>query len=382
MSRKKIAVFISALYEDMVQETVEGLLSAARGRDEKLIFFTSFADNHTSQNYDRYQDYDIGDFVVYLLPDLKEYDALVTFDQYMTGSFIEPINRLKRAAPCPVITLGSVKAGTYSIANDQDLSYAELIEHVINEHGCRDLVHITGQKERSFCIERIEIFRNTLTARGLPCGEDRIYHGTLRPECGEDIVPQILADYAAKGGKSLPDAIICVNDYTAIGVIKALKDRGFQVPQDVIVTGYDDILRAQFNDPSITTSAQPFFRVGQAGMETLIRLLNGETESRFAWFFETPDLYGDDFGKKYISKIQIQLQAAEDMQAEVYAQFKRDGAWVLLKRLHFEPRRHVTAPVPVRRSDYLRLRVEGSGEMVIGGLQIDFAGGSDKTWRF
>ena len=111
-------------------------------------------------------------------------------------------------------------------------------------------------------------------------------------------------------------------------------------------------------------------------------LLNGETESRFAWFFETPDLYGDDFGKKYISKIQIQLQAAEDMQAEVYAQFRHGGTWVLLKRLHFEPRRHVTAPVPVRRSDYLRLRVEGSGEMVIGGLQIDFAGGSDKTWRF
>lgn len=110
-------------------------------------------------------------------------------------------------------------------------------------------------------------------------------------------------------------------------------------------------------------------------------LLGGEEESRFAWFFETPDLYGDDFGKKYISKIQIQLKAAEDMQAEVYAQFRREGAWVLLKRLHFEPRRHVTAPVPVRRSDYLRLRVEGSGEMEIGGLRIDFAGGSDKIWH-
>ena len=97
MSRRKIAVFISALYEDMVQETVEGLLSAARGRNEKLIFFTSFADNHTSKNYDRYQDYDLGDFVVYLLPDLKEYDALITFDTYMTGSFIEPIDRLKKA---------------------------------------------------------------------------------------------------------------------------------------------------------------------------------------------------------------------------------------------------------------------------------------------
>lgn len=276
MIRKKIAVFISALYEDMVQETVEGLLSAARGRDEKLIFFTSFADNHTSQNYDRYQDYDTGDFVVYLLPDLKEYDALITFDTYMTGSFIEPIDRLKKAAPCPVITLGTVKEGTYSIVNDQDRSFAELIEHVIDVHGCRDFVHVAGQRERSFCLERIAIFKNTLTSRGLPCGDDRIYYGTLRPECGEDIVPQILADYAAKGDKKLPDAIICVNDYTAIGVIQALEDRGFRVPEDVIVTGYDDILRAQFNDPSITTSAQPFFRVGQTGMETLIRLLNGE----------------------------------------------------------------------------------------------------------
>ena len=96
MARKNIAVFISAVYEDMVRETVEGLLSSA-GEDMKFTFFTSFADNHTSKQYDRYQDYDIGDFVVYLLPDLKEYDALVTFDTYMTGSFIGPIDRLKKA---------------------------------------------------------------------------------------------------------------------------------------------------------------------------------------------------------------------------------------------------------------------------------------------
>ncbi len=276
MERKKIAVFISAVYEDMVRETIEGLLSAAQGENMKILFFTSFADNHTSRNYDRYQDYDIGDFVVYLLPDLKEYDALITFDTYMTGSFIEPIDRLKEAAPCRVITLGTVKEGTYSIANDQELSFTELIEHLIVTHGCRDFVHAAGPRERSFCVERIEIFNNTLAAHGFPCGDDRIYYGTLRPESGEEIVEAILADYAAKGGKKLPDAIVCVNDYTAIGVIQSLEKRGFQVPSDVIVTGYDDILRAQFNEPSITTSAQPFFRVGKTGMETLKSLLRGE----------------------------------------------------------------------------------------------------------
>ena len=276
MERKKVAVFISALYEGMVRQTVDGLLKAAEGQNVKILFFTSFADNHTSQNYDRYQDYDTGDFVVYLLPDMKEYDALISFDTYMTGSFIDLIDRLKKAVTCPVITMGTVKEGTYSIVNDQDRSFSEVIEHLIDVHGCRDIIHIGGPKERSFCLERIEIFQNTMVEHGLDCGEDRIYFGTLRPECGEEIVPQILADYEDRGDKKLPDAIVCVNDYTAIGVIQALESRGFKVPGDVIVTGYDDILRAQFNEPSITTSAQPFFRVGQTGMETLIRILKGE----------------------------------------------------------------------------------------------------------
>ena len=276
MERKKIAVLISALYEDMVRETVEGLLSAARGENMKIIFFTSFADNHTSKNYARYKDYDTGDFAVYLLPDLKEYDALISFDTYMTGSFIGPIDRLKKEAPFPVITLGTVKEGTYSIINDQERSFAEVILHMIDGHGCRDLVHVAGQPERSFCMERIRIFRDTLTSRGLPCGDERIYYGTLRPECGPVIVDEILKDYAAKGGKKLPDGINCVNDYTAIGVIQALEERGFRVPEDVIVTGYDDILRAQFNEPSLTTSAQPFFRVGETGLEVLKCLLRGE----------------------------------------------------------------------------------------------------------
>ena len=276
MKRKNVAVFISALYEDMVRQTVDGMLSAARGENIKLLFFTSFADNHTSRKYDLYQDYDTGDFVVYLLPDLKEYDALISLDTYMTGSFIEPINKLKKAVSIPVITMGTVKEGTYSIVNDQDLSFREIIEHLIDRHGCRDFVHVAGPRERSFCQERIEIFQNTLADNGLECGEERIFYGTLRPECGEAVLKEILEAYAAESEKKLPDAIVCVNDYTAIGIIQALEKKGFRVPEDILVTGYDDILRAQYNEPSVTTSAQPFFRVGRIGMEILKQVLRGE----------------------------------------------------------------------------------------------------------
>lgn len=107
-----------------------------------------------------------------------------------------------------------------------------------------------------------------------------------------------------------------------------------------------------------------------------------EVEEAFDWSFETPNLYGDDFGKKYVSRIQFAVKAEDDTKAIVYAQFTHDGAWYELKRLYYTKRQHSMVGIPVRRSDYLRLRVEGTGGIEISGIQIDYARGSDKIWRY
>lgn len=106
------------------------------------------------------------------------------------------------------------------------------------------------------------------------------------------------------------------------------------------------------------------------------------TEGDFAWRFETPNFYETDFGKKYISKIQIMLDGSESLRVEVWAQFSHGGAWVQLRTLHRLEGRHACLGVPVRRSDFLKLRVEGFGECRISGMQIDYARGSDRTWQF
>ena len=276
MGRKTAAVYISNLYMDMVRETVEGVQESARRHDVKLLFFTSFSDNFSSRQYARYKNYDTGDFVVFLLADPGEYDGLISFDTYMPILYLDPVDRLKAQANCPVITLGTVKDGTYSVVNDQDRSMREVIEHVILAHGCKDIMHVAGNREMSFTRERIDIFRETLERYGLPCGDDRIVYGDLSPECGDAVVAEMLERRAAAGMPALPEGIVCANDYMAIGVCKALRLRGVRVPRDVIVTGYDDILRARFNEPSITTSAQPFRQVGWMGMEVLASLWAGE----------------------------------------------------------------------------------------------------------
>ncbi len=276
MKRKTAAVFISNLYNDMVAQTARGVIESARSHDTKLVFFTIFADNSRGGEYARTMEYETGDFAVCLLPDLHRYDGLISFDTYMPIIYLEAIDRLERTAPCPVITLGTVKPYTCSVVNDQERSFREVIEHVIDVHDCRDLVHVAGHRELPFVQERMAIFSATLEARDLPRGEERFFYGDLSPRCGNRIVDEMLQRRAEAGEKPIPDAVVCANDYMAIGVVKALEDRGYRVPRDVIVTGYDDILRAQFNEPSITTSAQPFRQVGWEGMEALARLWNGE----------------------------------------------------------------------------------------------------------
>jgi len=74
-------------------------------------------------------------------------------------------------------------------------------------------------------------------------------------------------------------AIFCFNDIAAIGAIRALKDAGCSVPQDVSVVGFDDIQSAAYSTPSLTTVRQPLTEMGSRGAQVLLdRIANREKE--------------------------------------------------------------------------------------------------------
>jgi LacI family transcriptional regulator len=74
-------------------------------------------------------------------------------------------------------------------------------------------------------------------------------------------------------------AIFCFNDIAAIGAIRALKDAGLRVPEDVSVVGFDDVLSAAYATPSLTTVRQPLVEMGKRGAEVLLgRIADREKE--------------------------------------------------------------------------------------------------------
>ena len=72
-----------------------------------------------------------------------------------------------------------------------------------------------------------------------------------------------------------PTAIMCVNDFMAIGVLRELRDQGLRVPEDVSVTGFDNIRWSEFCYPRLTTIHIPREKIGQLAMEALLNNNSG-----------------------------------------------------------------------------------------------------------
>ena len=70
--------------------------------------------------------------------------------------------------------------------------------------------------------------------------------------------------------------MVCYNDISAIGAIRALMNHGLEVPGDVSVVGFDDIQGAAFHNPSLTTIRQPLNQMGMVSARILLQRIRGQ----------------------------------------------------------------------------------------------------------
>lgn len=274
--RRKIAVFSANVYDPMVYKMQMGINASAVENGVKVIYFVSFSDMFTSQMYDRYIKYDEGDIVSSLLPDLDDFDGIIRIDSSYGKYIRDKIDEILQNTKVPVINVGGMVDKYFNILNDETRSFSEVVEHIIEKHGCRDIYHLAGIKGKYFTDERIQAYKSMLIKHDIPFDEEKIYYGTLWRDCGAAALDYFL-DQCAKRGKKYPDAIVCANDYMAIAVANECSVRGIQVPGDIIVTGYDGIDAAVQGFPSITTSEQPFYNAGYESINIFKRMWEGET---------------------------------------------------------------------------------------------------------
>ncbi len=142
----------------------------------------------------------------------------------------------------------------------------ELVAHLVGL-GHDHLLHIAGPETWSAARNRLHAFEAALAHYGLkPAG---IVHGDWSARSGYDTI-HALPD------ASLPTAILAGNDQMALGAIHALTERGLRIPEDVSVTGVDDIPEAAYFTPALTTIRLDFRAQGRDALSTLLRAIDGD----------------------------------------------------------------------------------------------------------
>ncbi|MGK9219924.1 MULTISPECIES: LacI family DNA-binding transcriptional regulator [unclassified Microbacterium] len=166
----------------------------------------------------------------------------------------------------PVLTLQAGGEGPDAVAVDQLAGVGALVDH-LRGLGHTAIQHVAGPAGYIEADLRRAAFERTARERG------------LAP------LPTLEGDWTADAGYALaasiaPEttAIVAGNDQMALGIIHGLSDRGLRVPDDVSVTGFDDIPEAAHCLPPLTTAHQDFAEIGRLAVARLVARLDGRLD--------------------------------------------------------------------------------------------------------
>jgi DNA-binding LacI/PurR family transcriptional regulator len=168
----------------------------------------------------------------------------------------------------PIVAMGcGTHASITSVAVDNEAGAATATRYLLSL-GHRTVHHIGGPSANLDAKERIDGWRLALREAGAP--EPPVHTGDWSAASGYEM-GLVLADE--------PDvtAIFCANDTMALGLLRALTERGVRIPGDVSIVGFDDIPEASYYLPPLTTVRQDFGEVGRQALGALVERMSGAT---------------------------------------------------------------------------------------------------------
>ncbi|QMU75434.1 LacI family transcriptional regulator [Streptacidiphilus sp. PB12-B1b] len=241
----------SLLFGDQINRGIE-IVAGRRGYD--LLVSSVNIDEHTLPNR--------------IMTIAGKCDGLILHDQVLSPAGIANIART-----VPVVTLAGASGGpTANVRGDSATSMRELARHLVRDHGYRRLAYIAGHADSPDNIVRGRSFVAEAQALGGECLTGPAWQGDYSAGSGVQIIRGLIAV-----GATLPRAIACANDQTALGVIYALAEHGFDVPGDVAVTGFDDLPFARHLRPQLTTVRQPIQEIGARAFEVLHNMITADS---------------------------------------------------------------------------------------------------------
>ncbi len=194
-------------------------------------------------------------------------DALILHVEGMSDDDL--IDLSKRDVPIVLIGRYVAELAAQSIYLDNEYG-GYLATRYLLEHGHTRIGHVAGPPALQDSRDRLAGYRRALEEAGLPLNSDHVIEANFKEEAGQRATKRLLAR------RSDLTALFIANDQMAAGALAALREAGLEVPRDMSLVGFDDVLLARYLYPPLTTVAQPIAQMGRAAAQLALARLRGE----------------------------------------------------------------------------------------------------------
>lgn len=270
----QIGVMMGNVHTPHPKEVLRGLYAGAENKRVNLTLFLgaqgdiydywkdSSADSQSDEN--AFTTYNYQYNALYDYAHMADFDALIiafgTLSMYMDSKHRRDfLNKFKDIPLIVIQEYNEMATFNYIIADNYSGMY-DTVSHLIEEHGYKKILYLSGPKMNTDSSERLHGYFDAMNVHGLTVEADMIEYGDFSQSV--DYLVEKLLDAHPDA-----DAIAVANDEMALCVYRVCKERGIMIGRDIAVVGFDDIELASRLVPPLTTTRQDGFSMGRMAMK-------------------------------------------------------------------------------------------------------------------
>lgn len=264
----EIVAMVAGIDEEYQNSVIDGINESARKHNVNVTYFSAFGGVMTNSLFDA------GEYNIYKLINYDKFDAAIL----LTNTICDPrekqkiIDAVKKSGIPAVVFDCDDYPEFYNITIDNTAAMKEIVRHIITKHNARTINYVSGPLSNPEAEDRYNAFLSVINEYDLDFDDERVFFGEFRAVDGVHAVEHFISS-----GMSMPDAIVCANDAMALAAVMTLEENGYNVPGDVMVTGFDNTYSARHYCPAITSVSRPLSNAGELACDMLVKILHGAT---------------------------------------------------------------------------------------------------------
>ncbi|MGN0156000.1 MAG: substrate-binding domain-containing protein [Lachnospiraceae bacterium] len=262
---KKIGVFISHIFGNYQYHLCQGIADRAA----EYGFITEI---FTSTDGEDLGEYAQGEESILRIPNFNQFSGVILASEtYLQKDLRDQIIRtLQEKCTCPVLEIAQINAHFPYLIFDNDSCATALTKHLIETHHCKRICYLGSESEPFFSEHRLALYREVLNEHGMEQRDEDFCNCTYEKESVESALLSWLQE------ETKPDAIICYNDRMAVILMELLFEKGIKIPEDIRVTGFDDLEIGRNSTPDLTTVTFPLYETGMYAFDLIMQSISSK----------------------------------------------------------------------------------------------------------